>query len=161
MNTDLNTLEKLSQSKLALADVSENLRGRKVFDANGEDIGTVEDLMVDPSSRQVRFLQVGTGGFLGIGRDHVLIPVEAIESIGPDTLRVNQTRERVGGGPIYQPDLVLERDDYRGIYEYYGYAPYWEEGRIVAPIVPNTTGVGTSPVVPIMPPKRDLPPRND
>ena len=41
---------------------------KDVYDAEGQRIGGVEDLYIDWQEREVRFLEVGTGGFLGIGK---------------------------------------------------------------------------------------------
>ncbi len=121
-------LHALSQSDLTLADGAEDIRDRTVVDRQGDEIGTISDLMIDENEGKVRFLQVGGGGFLGIGDKQFLIPVDAIASIGDDVVRIDQTREHVGQGPEYQPDLVREPDYFGDVYGWYGYAPYWSAG---------------------------------
>ncbi len=54
----------------------------------------------------MRFLEVGSGGFLGIGETTFLLPVEAVTKVDEDSVRVNQRRDRVAGAPKYDPDLV-------------------------------------------------------
>lgn len=127
MGHNLAMLEKLSQSRLQLFHRAEDVSGRTVMDVNGEVVGTIEDLLVDTARRMVRFLQVGSGGVLGIGREHFLLPIEVVESIRPDAVQVNQTREHIGAGPVYQPDLVLGQAFYQGVYDHYGYPPYWDQ----------------------------------
>jgi uncharacterized protein YrrD len=61
-------LKRLSDSDLALADRHEDIRGRNVLDVAGEDLGEVNDLFIDESEKKVRFLEVSSGGFLGLGR---------------------------------------------------------------------------------------------
>jgi len=51
-----------------------DIRGRTVIDQNGNEIGKIDDLLMDPQSRRVRFLQVTSGGFLGIGGKMLLYP---------------------------------------------------------------------------------------
>ena len=46
----------------------QDLRGLDVYNNNGEQIGSVEDLYVDQKAQFPRFLDVGAGGFLGIGK---------------------------------------------------------------------------------------------
>lgn len=121
-------LQSLSQSDLVLADSAEDIRDRALVDRQGEEIGRIHDLMIDESENKVRFLQVRGGGFLGIGEKQFLIPVDAITSIEDDVVRIDQTREHVGGGPEYQPDLVPEQDYFGNIYGWYGYQPYWAPG---------------------------------
>ncbi len=126
------TLVALKDSQLTTSDRKEDIRSRKVVDAAGEDIGEIDDLVIDDQENKVRFLRVASGGFLGMGKDNVLIPVEAISKIGDDVVQVDQTRERIAGAPNYNPELV---DDlyYDGLYGYYGFQPYWTAGYIYPP----------------------------
>jgi sporulation protein YlmC with PRC-barrel domain len=97
-----------------------------VLDRAGEEIGKVEDLLIDEQERKVRFLDVGSGGFLGIGETKFLLPVEAVTRIAEDSIEVNQSRERVAAAPRYDPDLV-ERTYLSDLYGYYGYrTPFWD-----------------------------------
>jgi sporulation protein YlmC with PRC-barrel domain len=118
------TLVKLSDTNLTLADRAEDIRGRDVFDTAGEEVGEVDDLFVDEQEQKVRFLQVASGGFLGLGATKFLIPVDAITRITEDAVYISQTRERLAGVPRYDPSLVDERY-LRDVYGYYGYSPYW------------------------------------
>ena len=61
-------LVRLGDSDFVPASPEVDLRGRAVCDAQGRRIGGVEDLyIVDRQERAARFLEVGAGGFLGIG----------------------------------------------------------------------------------------------
>jgi sporulation protein YlmC with PRC-barrel domain len=117
-------LKRLSDSDLALADRHEDIRGRNVLDVAGEDLGEVNDLFIDESEKKVRFLEVSSGGFLGLGATKFLLPVDAITRITADAVYVNQSRERVAGAPRYDPTLVDE-SYISGVYSHYGYSPYW------------------------------------
>ena len=119
-------LHPLEESDLTTREPAEDVRSRKVVDAGGDEIGKVDDLLIDEDERRVRFLRVASGGFLGIGQDHVLIPIDAIASITDDTVHIDQTREHVAGAPRYQPDLVSEY--VRSVYGYYGLQPFWGAG---------------------------------
>jgi sporulation protein YlmC with PRC-barrel domain len=72
------TLVNLGDTGLTVADPNADVRGRAVVDHNGEEIGKVDDLLIDDRERRVRFLRVGHGGFLGIGASHFLVPVDAV-----------------------------------------------------------------------------------
>lgn len=61
-----NEVAKMSGYAVALEDQSQDLRGRGVYDHVGNQLGSVEDLYVEPEEQEVRFLDVGSGGFLGI-----------------------------------------------------------------------------------------------
>ena len=118
------TLIRLTDTGLELGDPADDVRGREVVDRSGEKIGKVEGLIIDEEERQVRFLEVGSGGVLGLGETKQLIPVEAISSITDDEVQISPERTQVAGAPAYDPDLV-ESTYYEDVYRYYDYAPYW------------------------------------
>ena len=118
---------RLSDTSLAFVDSAQDIRGRKVLDRKGEEIGKVDDLFVDQGDQKVRFLEISSGGFLGLGDTKFLIPMDAITSIKEHEVRIDQTREHVAGAPRYAPELVDTRF-LTNIYDYYGYAPYWGAG---------------------------------
>ena len=131
-SADKATLMKMGDANLTVADPAEDVRGRTVLDRSGDAIGEVDDLMIDERAAKVRFLQVASGGFLGIGEKHVLLPVDAITRIDADHVHIDKTREHVAGAPDYQPDLV-DRSYYDSLYGYYGYGPYWGAGYVYPP----------------------------
>lgn len=122
------TLQKLSDSTLTVADKAEDVRGRKVLDKAGEDVGTVDDLMIDDRESKVRFLLVGSGGFLGLGDTKVLIPVDAITRVTADAVYIDHTREHVAGGPGYDPEMITDPGHLGKVYNYWGVPPYWTPG---------------------------------
>jgi len=112
---------------MTLATTAEDIRGRKVVDTKGEDVGDVDDLMIDDTEKKVRFLRVASGGFLGMGAQKFLIPVDAIKHIRDDKVVINHDREKIATSPAYDPDVVNERY-YNDVYGYYGYRPFWGAG---------------------------------
>lgn len=76
--------------------------------ADGEDLGTVEDLLIDLAEGQVVYLVTDIGGFLGIGANTVAIPWEnatplsaetAESDIESGTLSVDVTAESLENSP--------------------------------------------------------------
>ena len=120
-------MARLSDTTLAFVDSAQDIRGRKVLDRNGQELGKVDDLFVDEGEEKIRFLEISSGGFLGLGNTKFLIPVDAITSVIEDEVRIDQTREHVASAPRYAPELVDARF-LTNIYDYYGYAPYWGAG---------------------------------
>ncbi|WP_280155870.1 PRC-barrel domain-containing protein [Piscinibacter sp. XHJ-5] len=51
--------------------------GKSVFNENSEQVGRIEDLIIAPDTA-VSFVIVGAGGFVGVKRHHVAIPVEQL-----------------------------------------------------------------------------------
>ncbi len=131
------TLLKLSDSNLTVADPAEDIRGRKVVDRAGEEIGDVDDLIIDDRESKVRFMRVASGGFLGLGETKFMLPIDVVTRIADGTVHIDQTREHVAGAPRYDPDLVEDMtwaDPYwTSAYGYYGYAPYWAPGYAYPP----------------------------
>lgn len=50
-----------------------------VWNQNGEQIGEVEDMVIDLDNAAISYVIVGTGGFLEIGEKEVLVPWSALE----------------------------------------------------------------------------------
>jgi sporulation protein YlmC with PRC-barrel domain len=117
----------MADTNLTLADAAADVRGRTVVDRGGSEVGTVDDLIIDEKDRQVRLLQVGSGGFLGFGEQKVLVPVDAVTAID-EQVHVDTEREHVASGPVYDPDLTLQQENVASLYDYYGVLPYWSAG---------------------------------
>ncbi|TCC47518.1 PRC-barrel domain containing protein [Kribbella capetownensis] len=122
---DAQTLVRLMDVGLEVADPSDDLRGRSVVDRNGDEVGTVDGLIIDETERRARFLEVGSGGFLGLGEKRQLVPVEAITRVDDDVVHISAERSRVAGGPVYDPAVVPERRYYEEVYGYYDFPPFW------------------------------------
>ena len=89
------------------------LRQRGVFDSGDRLIGHVVNIYVD-EEENFRFVDVAMGGFIGLGKKHHLVPVEAMaeEEPGSITLRVDQQTVQSAptlGDPHAAPDEGLQR----------------------------------------------------
>ncbi len=122
------SLRTLSDRDLTVAQDDIDIRGRSVVDRSGDDIGTVDALLIDDQESKVRFLRVASGGFLGIGEKTFLIPVDAVTRIAEETVTIDQEREHVADSPAYDPAVAPKADYYTGLYSHYGYSPYWTTG---------------------------------
>ena len=117
-------LVRLSDSGLALEDLAQDVRGLDVYDEDGDQIGTVEDLYADAEEGKVRFLEVSAGGLLGLGEKRFLVPVEAVsEVLREDRVVVAQKRQRVADSPLFDADVVPQPAYQDELYKYYGYPP--------------------------------------
>ena len=89
------------------------LRQRGVFDSGDRLIGHVVNIYVD-DEENFRFVDVAMGGFMGFGKKHHPVPVEAIaeEEPGSITLRVDQQSVQSAptlGDAHAAPDEALQR----------------------------------------------------
>ena len=123
-------LEKLSDSEQTVETPEEDVRGRKAADSDGNEIGKVDDLLIDAPERKVRFLLVAHGGFLGFGETKSFVPVDAVTRVTEDRVFIDQSRERVAEAPVYDPALTDEPDYYTSVYGFYGYPPFWGAGYV-------------------------------
>lgn len=122
----------LSDTDLVPEPIEQDIRDFNVFDADGEKIGYVSDLMIDNHAKKVRFLSVAYGGFLGIGERKLLIPVDSIERVDPKLHEVHIAHDEkfIGDSPHYDPHLVPYHPQIEELYSYYGIIPYWGSGYI-------------------------------
>jgi len=78
-----------------------HILGKAVYNSSDEKIGAVEDLIITPA-KAVSYAIVGTGGFLGIDRHDVAIPVGQLKLEG-DKLRLpGATKEGLKALPKFE-----------------------------------------------------------
>lgn len=101
----------------------------RVVNPEGEDLGKVEEIMIDITSGRVAYVVLSFGGFLGLGEKMFAIPWQAITI---DTnrkvfiLNVNKaTLEKAPGFDKNNWPQTTDSDWLTGIYQYYGYQPWW------------------------------------
>ena len=110
-------LIRLGDSDFVPANPEDDVRGKDVYDAEGQRIGSVGDLYIERKEREVRFLEVGTGGFMGIGEKRFLVPVEEVVEVAEDRVTIESGRtERVAGPAPFDtkvapPTAVDRRSD--------------------------------------------------
>ena len=103
----------------------------RVKNSAGEDLGKIEDLMVDLDSGRIAYAVLSFGGFLKMGNKLFAVPWEALQV---DTvnkqflLSVDKTvlENAPGFDKDNWPDMADPRFG-RSIYKHYGYTPYWED----------------------------------
>jgi sporulation protein YlmC with PRC-barrel domain len=116
-------LVKLSEEDLHLDEPWQDIRGLEVYDLDGEQVGSVEELYVERDSRLPRFLVVSAGGFLGVGKKHFLVPVEEVSrDVGEERVTLSQDRDKVVGSPNFDVDEAPAPDVQRAVLAYYGHA---------------------------------------
>jgi sporulation protein YlmC with PRC-barrel domain len=114
---------KLSEEDLDLDEPWQDIRGLEVYDLDGEQVGSVEELYVERDSRLPRFLVVSAGGFLGVGKKHFLVPVEEVSrDVGEERVTLSQDRDKVVGSPNFDVDEAPAPDVQRAVLAYYGHA---------------------------------------
>jgi sporulation protein YlmC with PRC-barrel domain len=78
----------------------EDAAGQDGLQRTGQKVGKVEDLIVAPSN-DVSYVIVGAGGFVGIGRHDVAIPVSQIQDQGGKLVMAGATKDGIKALPSF------------------------------------------------------------
>lgn len=103
---------------------------REVIDykiqANDDDIGNVEDFIVDDDIWSIRYMVVDTGNWLLPGKK-VLIALPWIKAVewSESKVFVDLTTEQVKNSPEYDADTIINREFETSLYEHYHKPKYW------------------------------------
>ncbi len=91
-------------------------------------IGTVNDFLFDDATWLVRWLVIDTGNWLP-GRK-ILLPPSALAHVNHmgHQFAVRLTKQQIKECPEIEADRPVSRQMETGIYDYYGWGPYWGSG---------------------------------
>ena len=88
-------------TKLAMGwSVKKTLMGKTLYNDAGSKIGKVEDLIISPD-KSVSYVIVGAGGFVGIGRHEVAVPVTQIEDKAGKLVMAGATKDSIKAMPEF------------------------------------------------------------
>ncbi len=106
------------------------LQGESVRNAAGEDLGQIEELMIDVPTGRVAYAVLSFGGFLGIGSKLFAVPWQALKFDRQENQFIlNVDRKLLENAPGFDKDNWPDMADpafCTNIHNYYGYAPYWD-----------------------------------
>jgi len=105
------------------------LIGDKVVNRQGENLGKIEDLMIDPEQGRVGYAVLSFGGFMGMGDKLFAVPMQALKLSRADKWFVlDVDKERLKNAPGFDknnwPD-ISDRSFGTTVYSYYNTKPYW------------------------------------
>jgi sporulation protein YlmC with PRC-barrel domain len=104
--------------------------GDNVVNRRGEDLGKIEEIMLDVTTGQVAYAVLSFGGLLGIGDKLFAIPWELLE-LDPDNKRflMDIDKKMLENAPGFDRNnwpKTTEHQWLAGVYDFYGREPYWE-----------------------------------
>ncbi len=106
------------------------IKGDKVRNPQGEDLGKIEELMFDVDTGCIAYAVLSFGGFLGIGDKYFAVPWEALRIAPHEHMFIlDVPKERLENAPGFGKDSwpkASNREWLTSVYSYYGYEPYWE-----------------------------------
>src|SRR3954453_156940 len=91
---------------------SDKVEGTTVYGADRKQIGSVERVMIDKRSGQVKYAVLSFGGFLGIGDDYYPLPWQSLtydESLGGYV--TNITEDSLKAAPKYSDESTWNWSD--------------------------------------------------
>lgn len=101
--------------------------GTQVKDSQREVVGKIDDLVFDDEGR-ISFAILGYGGFLGIGRSLVAVPITSLSYVEePRHFVLNTTEENIHSAPLFSKKVLNDPNWANGFYRYFGQQPYWTQ----------------------------------
>jgi sporulation protein YlmC with PRC-barrel domain len=95
-----------SQQSLAVVRTSK-LIGHTIKDAQGEDLGTVYDLVLTPDYQDVCYIALSTGGVMGIGAKRYAVSWSAMRQGAGDTCILDITKQQLSSTEPFKSDEWL------------------------------------------------------
>jgi sporulation protein YlmC with PRC-barrel domain len=109
---------------------TKSLIGVRIRDAQGKDIGEIDQLLIDPQGGKVTHAVIGVGGLMGVGETHVVVPWSDV--------KLSADRDKRDAWVVQMDRATLDR------------APRWERKAADRPSAtprtePTTTPRGSNP----------------
>ena len=114
-NDENPNLVKLDDFEGELEEYWEGIRGHKVLDKNGDEIGTVGDLYIYEDASAVHILKVA------VDERHFLIPIDAVTNVNDEGVEVEQPKDTIIGSLEFDSEDVPDPETSRAVYQHFGY----------------------------------------
>lgn len=106
------------------------INGDSVVNPQGEDLGTIKDLMIDVDSGRVAYAVLSFGGFLGMGDKLFAVPFRALQLDADNhrfALDIDKKRLEKAHGfdKNHWPDMA-DQSWQTAVHDVYGVSPYWD-----------------------------------
>jgi len=125
----------------------DDLRGADVYGVNDEKLGTIDDVIFDHSSGDIRYIVLKTGGMLS--RKKVMVPANRVEPYGnhDDKFYAELDKERLEMLPEFKEETMKAQGDW-STYEK-DYEKRWNDGAVM--YNKNTGRIITPPLEQVQP----------
>jgi len=124
------------------------LQNAEIYATNGDEIGDIDEVMIDVDRGQVAYILVSRGGFLGIDQSWYVVPVEAlVRTRYRDSYRLVVDEQALSQEPALHVDRQnlpthLNAAQLATLYQHFQIRPYWEQASQQSDQSPQTTGKG-------------------
>lgn len=105
---------------------SEDVEGTTVYGVGGEEVGSIDHLMIEKVSGKIAYAVMSFGGFLGLGHSHYPVPWAALKydpKLGGYVTGITESQLR--DAPAYSDDSWGDRNWEQRVYGHYNVPPYW------------------------------------
>jgi uncharacterized protein YrrD len=122
--TELGNIDELPAEKTHLRSIEEVI-GYQI-QATDNDIGHVEDFIVEDETWMVRYLVVDTSNWLP-GSKRVIVPPGWVDMVdwGRSAIVVKISSEQIEDSPEYDHSVPIDRDYEKKVFDFYGLPYYW------------------------------------
>ncbi len=106
---------------------ADEVSGYRVEAADGDEVGHVEDFIIDPETWTIQYLVIDTRN--GLPGRHVLVAPAWVRQVdwAGKRMFVQMTGDQVRNSPEYDPSEPIDRRYEDALHEHYGRAKYWEQ----------------------------------
>jgi sporulation protein YlmC with PRC-barrel domain len=105
------------------------LTGDEVVNAQGDNLGKIEDVMLDLDRGRIAYAVLSFGGFLGMGNKLFAVPWDALKvDHEHKRLRLDMPKEKLEAAPGFDKDNWPKHPDSNfmdSVYTYYSTPTYW------------------------------------
>ena len=117
------------------------LRDTTVVNRQGENLGDIKDLMIDPQNSRIQYAVLDFGGFLGIGDKLFAVPLEAFDIDRKDEhFILDVTKDRLESAPGFDKSnwpTTADQSFVENVYDYYGKRDVYMRSRVNEPALSN------------------------
>jgi sporulation protein YlmC with PRC-barrel domain len=104
--------------------------GTSVVNPNGDSLGDIKEIVIDPSSGKVAYAVVSFGGFLSMGEKLFAIPFSSFKyDVSKNHYVLDVSKERLKAAPGFDSDhwpSMSEEKWNRDVHKYYERPPFWQ-----------------------------------
>ncbi len=107
--------------------VSDHILDHSVYDTVREPMGKIKDVFIDPETHHPVFVVLATGGFLGIGSDHIALPWHTLEfNTNSHEITLKMNRHELKNAPELDINKLkdADREETEKMYRFYGEAEF-------------------------------------
>jgi hypothetical protein len=113
---------------------ADTLMGNDVYNKQGDDLGDIQEIMLDMRNGRISYAVLSFGGFLGMGDKLFAVPWGALRlDTENKRFELNVEKDRLESAPGFDKDHWPDMADQswaQQIHDYYGTKPYSDSSRL-------------------------------